>query len=469
MQRREFSLSIMGAAVLALTGCGGGDDEPVPVPVPVPAGPELASVTALPALTAFLQSIVPTDGDGTAAPGQANIWDLEDDFSLDDGYDDQFDGALEMSVDVGGNVESFPSDQTYAELTAFGPELGAADGVKLVSFTNDPDYVRTGLISAVLHAVPDSRLQQTLNLAAAVAPITLTWVGSDRSDNDRFGDEPYFLQVVVRSVAGALLATIFRDSSDLIGNTGAFGTGDLSAFAGQSVVLSFEQRSSGDGQSSVIDDVSVTDNNAVQFVTNGNFEAGGTGWTVPDIKIASNVVSGMRMLNGLEVRRNFFAQPNALWGRWVDMFRNPTASAINATVIYDTNLGSDDSGIIYDTPGAIGKAITTWDGDNSDRDIGMVFGNATQVTFLSEDGLGNSNGSDGVEFRFNISVPAGGLVSIVNFIIMDGTDTADTAADITARATAVDTLAADIANNFRTSLAYRRGMAQEQLDSAANF
>jgi hypothetical protein len=464
MKRREFSLSLMGGAILALTGCGGGDGGPAAA-----TGLELASATTLPALTTFLQSVVASDGDFSAAPGQANMWNLEDDFSLDDGYDDQFDGALELSVDVGGIQESFPFDQTYPELTAFGPELGAGDGVKLVSFTDDPQWVRNGLISAVLHAVPDARLQQTLVLTAAAAPITLAWQGRDNADYDNFGDQPYFLQVVVRDSAGALLATIFRSGSDVGSNVGVFGSGDLSAFAGQTIVLSFEQRSSDGYDQTIIDDVSVTDNNAVQFVTNGDFEAGGSGWTVPDIKIASNVVSGMRVLNGLEVRRNFFTQPNALWGRWVDMFRNPTGAAITATVIYNTNLGSDDRGIIYDTPGAVGKAITTWDGSGSDRDIGMVFGSATQNTFVSDDGLRNSNGSDQIETRYDIMVPAGGLVAIANFIIMTGSDTGSTAVDITARATAVDTLAADIANNFRSNVAYRRGMAQEQIDALLNF
>lgn len=474
MDRRMFSLSLVGSAVASLTGCFHGGDDNVVI-----AGPELATATNLPATTMFLQSLVATDTQGHAAPGQANYWGpLNRNFSIEDGSTDQFDSALRLEVDVAGNGENFPQDQVYAELTAFGPELGVDDGVKLVSFSNDPLFVVSGATSAVLHPVPDARLQQVLNLTTAVAPIALTWGGNDKVGRQSFADEPFFLQVVIRDTAGALLATLFRH--DNAATIGGFGAADLSAFAGQTVVLSFEQRSSSatedDGPPPVngctnIDDVSVVDRNAAQFVTNGGFEAGGTGWTVPVVKVAQNVRSGTRTLNGLEVQRSLFAQPNQLWGRMTDVFFNPTASAIDAIVTYKTNLGSDDSGIIYDTPGAVGKSLTTWNGDSSDgdRDAGLVFGAADVVTFTSDTALNASNGSDDIFVRFNVSVPAGGRVTLVNFVVLTGTRTVDTAVDITARATQVDTAALDIVTNFRTNFLYQRGMTQQQLDSLKNF
>ena len=99
----------------------------------------------------------------------------------------------------------------------------------------------------------------------------------------------------------------------------------------------------------------------------------------------------------------------------------------------------------------------------------MVFGTAATVDYTSDDGLGNDNGSDNVVFTHNISVPAGGRVTLLNFVILTGTDTADTAVDITALATQVDTAALDIASNFRTNFLYQRGMTQEQLESLKNF
>ncbi len=466
MDRRTFSLSLIGAAVMTLPGCGGGDDGVAPVTPG--AGPELASATTLSAATSFLQSVVATDGDGEVAPGQANYWDLSTGFGIDDGSDDQFDGSLELSVEVGGSSLDFPFDQTYAELTALGPEMDVADGVKYVSFTTDLNFVVNGTTSAVLHAVRGAKLQQTLDLTAAVAPVSLTWEGNPRASSADFSDEPYSLQVVVRSTAGDVLDTIYRQDGS--GGTGAWGSGDLSAHAGSTVVLSFEY----DGPanySTTIDDVSVLDSSMapVQFVTNGDFEAGDTGWVVRTAKVAQNVRSGMRTLNGLNVQRSFFTQPNKLWARMTDEFVNPTASSITATVKYYTNLGSDDYGIIYPTPGAGNRALTTWDGDNSDRDIGLVHGAMDAITYTSDDGLGNGNGSDTIEFSRSITVPAGGRVTVVNFVVMSGTDTADTATDINARATEVDTVAAAIANNFRTDVSYQRGMTQDQLDTLANF
>ena len=108
----------------------------------------------------------------------------------------------------------------------------------------------------------------------------------------------------------------------------------------------------------------------------------------------------------------------------------------------------------------VGKAISTWDGDNRDRDIGMVFGTAATVDFTSDDGLGNENGSELVVFTHHIAVPAGGRATLLSFVVLTGTDTADIAAGITARATQVDAAALDIASNFRSNVLYQRGMTQ---------
>ncbi len=499
MDRRKFSLTMVGAAVLA--GCGGGGGSsgggfafppissaappsapvpevipPAPVPDPgpvVPTAPELATPTFLPAGVAFLQTIAATDGDRSIAPGQANIWDLEEDFSIGDGGDDQFDGALHLYVDIGGGPAQFPGDQTYQELTAMGPEMGASDGVKTVSFTADSDFTLNTGRYAFLHPGAEVRLQQTLNLGSAVGPgISLVWNGvpSQGNVNGQFSDPTQYGQVVVRDTAGALLATLFK--VDINGPSGTWGSASLSAFAGQTVVLSFEQRVSFTG--SVIDSVSITDTANTEFVVNGDFEAEGSGWTVSATKVSQNVRAGMRTVNRLEVQRSFYTQPNLLWARLTDVFHNPSAAPIDAVVSYETNLGSDSLGIIYPTPGATQKALSTWDyksngGNAGDRDIGFVFGTADVVGYTSDTAPGTGAGNDDVSFKFNISVPAGGTVTLMNFLVLTGTDTGLTATDITARATQVDTQAADIANNFRTNFAYQRGLTQAQLDTLKNF
>lgn len=476
MDRRKFSISMVAAAVLA--GCGGGGgagspdadvppgNEPAP-PQPVEL-PEFASATSLPAATVFAQTIAEADGSQGVAPGQANHFDLEADFSISDGSDDQFDGALELDIEVGGTTVTFPGDQTYAELTALGPEMAAADGLKTVSFTTDTDWVSAGTCSAVLHPVRDARLQQTLDLTAAAGnPVQLLWAGSSNVNRYNFSDEPYFMQVVARGTAGNLLATLYR--RDETATVGTWGTASLNAFAGQVIVLCFEQGTP--YGSTVIDDVSVMDTVTMnEYVINGGFETGAAGWTVPATRVAQNVRSGARTLPGVgTVQRTFYTEPKALWGRMTDVFTNTSGAALRARITYRSNLGSDGAGIIYPTPGAPGRGLTAWDGDASDRDVGFVFGAGATATFQSATSMTGSDGNDDIEVFFDVDVPAGGSATLVNFIVFTGTDTGQSAANVSARASQVDAIAADIAVNFRANLAYQRGLTQAQLDTLQNF
>lgn len=513
MDRRKFSLSMVGAAVLAGCGGGGGDSgfaftpipaaPPAPAPAPAPEvappppppapppvappAPELAIPTSLPAGTMFAQSIVATDGDRSIAPGQANIWDLNEDFSIEDGGNDQFDGVLRIYVEAAGMPRlKFPPDQTYAELTALGPEMGPDDGVKAVSFTGDAAFPGNTLppdrgLYAFFHPGAEVRLQQTLDLTHATGPfVLLSWLGSPTLvfANRTHSDPEQYGQVVLRDTAGALLTTLYR--VDRSGTTGSWGGALLTPFAGRTVVLSFEQRVSATNPNRtvnncmLIDNVSVRDNDGTEYVANGNFAAAGTGWTVVASKLSQNVRSGTRSINGLDVQRTFYTQPNQLWARLADVFHNPGTTPVEAVVSYESNLGSDNRGIIYPTPGAPQKALTAWDYKSngrvtSDRDIGFAFGSADSVDYKSDTALGAQAGSDVMIFKFKITVPAGGSVTLMNFVVMTGNDTALTATDITARATEVDTQLADIANNFRTNVVYQRGLTQAQLDTVKNF
>jgi len=484
MDRRTFSLSMVGAAVLA--GCGGdagGLPPALPAPAPTtPLLPEFATPTSLPAGTMFPQTIAATDGDRSVAPGQANIWDLNGDFSIEDGGNDQFDGVLHLFVNVGGARTAFPSDQTHAELTALGPEMASADGIKTVSFTSETAFLTTTGRYAYLHPGTEIRLQQTLNLTTAIGPaISLVWSGtySPGFFSTPLSDPAQYVQVVLRDTAGGLLSTLFRQ--DHLGTSGTWGSAPLTAFTGQTVVLSFEQRVwannpnwGGLPAGSSIDNVSVKDGANTEFVANGDFEAEGNGWTMTASKASQNVRSGTRTVHGLEVQRTFYTQPNQLWARLTDVFHNPTAAPIVAEVSYESNLGSDNRAIISPPPGVALKALTAWDyksngGISGDRDIGFAFGTADLVGYTSDTALGAGNGGDDLLFKFNITVPAGGSVTLINFVVMSGTDTGLTATNIMARATEVDTQLTDTVNNFRTKLIYQRGLTQAQLDSLKNF
>lgn len=478
MDRRRFSLSVMMLAAVAGCGGGGTDGEPTPgpTPAPPPKGPELATDTSLPAGTVFAQSSKALDGNPSVAPNQANRFELGGAFTILDGGGNQFDEALSLSLEVGGRSLDFPDDLTYPELTPLGPELGKADGVELVTFSDDPQFVLSGTRSAVLHIAPDVRLQRTVNLAAAALHgVELQW--SDYIDDGHgtfFNQEPGYYQVVVRSPLGALLATLYR-----VGPGGAVGTrgrASLTAFAGQTVVLSFE-RHLGSGYVAV-DSVSAKDTTTgTEFIQNGDFERGGDGWNVPVHSVSQNIRSGVREAHGLSMQRTFYTQPNLMWGRMTDVFTNNTGSRVAATIKYGTNLGSNGSGFIYSTPGAAGGALSTWDtgkpGGGREvrfaRDASWVFGKAEAVEYESTSTIDSKDGGEVVEVVFNVVVPAGDSVTLINFLVLSGGATGRTAADLSARAVDTDAIAADIAKNFRTNFSYQRGLTRKQLDTAKNL
>lgn len=461
-----------------LSGCGGQDGLPAGAPVTpapgVPLNPELATPTLLPAATVLSQSLVNHDNDTGVGPGQANFWDLTREFSIGNGWNNQFagsgagvgTGALALSVRVGGSSASFDADQTFAELTPLGPEMTQADGLKVVSITTDPPFQSSGT-AAFLHPVPQARLQQTLDLRVATGRISLQWAGGWGAQRGNFADESAFMQVVLRDISGRLLSTLFRTDSG--GQSGTWGFAWLTAFLGQVVVLSFEQSNHGQGTS--IETVSVTDENAPprSFAVNGDFSAGLAGWTASQTRGAQNIRSGARTLRGLEVQRSFYAQPDQPWARMTDTFRNSSASPIVARATYVSFLGSFGAGVIYPPAGAPTKSLAVWDGLGTGRDAGFVFGAADSVAYTSASALNTLDGSNLVRVDFDITVPAGGTVTLANFLILTGRNTWIGAASTAARATEVDAQAAAIAAGFRTDALYQRGLTQQQIDTLKNF
>ena len=469
--------SALPLASLLLAACGGssgGDSAPASPPATAAATLTLGVATATAGVTIINQTVATTDTDGGSNPyqvfpGQANYWDIDRDFSLSDGYDDQFDGALNVSVsvDAGSTFASFPYDQQKSELTWYTPQVGSADGLKGVAVA-DASYqtpVNGSKSAYITTATADTRLQQTLNLTAATGTVTLTWGGSLRTGSANITQaDPSDFKVVLRDANGLLLATLYDYNLD-----GNWGSADITAYAGQTVQLSFEATGDWGSNATQIDDVSVVDGISAEHVVNGGFEADLTGWTTNVVNTSTNFTSGVRTLNGLDVQRSFYTIPNKSWGRWVDVYKNNTASPIIATIQYYSNFGSDGAGIVYNTPNTSGKSITSWDGSASDRDFGMVYGTANNVSYTSATALNAYNsGSGDITVSYNVTVPAGGQVAIVNFIVMDGTDTG-LAADINAKATEIDNAAAAIVANFKTDVQYRNGMTQAQIDSIINF
>lgn len=447
---------VMSLAVAMLGGCGSNNDPTLN------SEPVLGEIAAGTGNTSFLQSVAAQDDDDEEFPGQANVWDMYTDFSLDDGGDDQFDNAMVLLVDG-----TYFAEQTYADLTFYTPGAEVADGVKVAVVADEIDgrSALDGTYSVGLNNIHDGRLSQQVDLTAATAPISLDWSWIVDINGGDFS-MPAELNVVVRDPAdGSLLDTLYTEtgySNDAL-------TADLSAYIGLSVIISFEISSNGNSANQ-IDDISVTDGGATEYISNGDFETGDlTGWSTNEPVELQNMTSAPETLSGLDVTRSFYTVPDKLWGRWVDVFENQTAAAITVDVDYETDLGSDDSGILYLTPETGSQALTCWDGSASDRDVALVFGTADSVDFLSDDGIANDNGSEYITHSFSITVDPGESLAIVNFIIMNGVDTGETAADITALATAIDAEAKVIVNNFWKDGQYRTGMTQAQIDAIVNF
>jgi len=499
-------LAALMATVALIAGCGGGDSTPVgfaapppgapviapapeaaPAPAPAPVAPptvQLAAASAVAGLTVFYQ--VGTNDDTRkefAGPGASpNSWDLKSDMTLEDGGHDQFDTALALSItSLSGGMPrsgSFPSDQNYSELKYLTPEYTGATGTAGALFNSSTvTYTVLANTSTIAWLMPsqDSRVQQTVTVPS-VAAGTLTWdtISTRKSaSKGYFGGENAFFRVVLRNSGGAVVGTLYNEQ-DGTAVTGTIGVADMSPYAGQTLALSFEARSTYNPDNNAygpgIDNVSLL-NGATQIITNGTFEAGGTGWTTNQPVASQNVASGTRTVADLTTQRSVYVPPTEKWGRWTDAFTNPTSTTITATVTYYTNLGSDNRGIIYSTPDTAGRAVTSWDGNSDDRDVALVFGNnAVPRPFSSASALAARDGSENMYWDYHVTVAPGATVTIVQFIVLPSKATWQTpGVTISTKATEADAIALDIVNNFRTNVKYRHGMTQQQLDTILNF
>ena len=467
MKISEISGSVAALAlVLALAACGGGGEGAPATQAPPP----------LKGGTTFNQTLTATDTTSLPHPfpGQPNIWDLDPNFSLYDGGDDQFDGALQLDVDG----DPFPADQTYGELTFSGPYLSSADGVQVAAVA-DSDYGSTleGSWSAWLSGIYDGRLQQILDLNGLTAPLLLKWIDDVYIDAGHFiqGNDPHY-RVVIRDEAGNLLETIYEENPVRVTNPLSHNA-SLDKYAGQKIVLSFEQRGSNLIGYAQIDSISVLAGAAEQVV-NGDFETGDlSGWTTNIPQELQNVTSGTRTLAGLDVNRSFYTVPNRLWGRWVDVFENPGVSPVTVTVTYTTDLGHDNgstgfgTGMIAYTPGT-NRALSSWDnlaGDR-DRDLGLVFGSGATALIDAPSAVSAADGNDLITVSYNLTVPALGRRALVNFVVMNGIDTGElSGVTASTRPGEIDAENILILEGYGIEPQYREGMTQEQIESVVNF
>jgi hypothetical protein len=408
-------------------------------------------------------------------PDHTNVWDLDQDFGLDDGGDDQADGALEIhNVTVAGMMGvDFPSDQTAAELTWLGPAFGAADGlVTAAAMASDmAGYnVIAGMYEARLANLRGASISQAIDLSTATGTVTLSFNATTSNCGNYITDPTTRgVTVDVLDMAGAVLTTTTAH--------GGAQTVDLTPYVGRHVTLRFTSipgLSAWCTPQNAVDSVSVLDGAMMEHVTNGDFETGDlSGWTLSAPSEVREMRAGVRMVQGLGVTRTFYSTPRSAWARWVDVYENPSAAAIDATVEYFTNLGSDNCGVIYEAD-AMHRSLVTWDGGyHDDRDFGLVFGTNDRLEYTSNtmtpDGMGNCDGSELIRAHYSLHVPAGGRAVIVTFAVMNGENTWRTATMTSEHATAMDTAVADILANFRTDPQYRRGMSDAEIAAIVNW
>ncbi|MCA9792623.1 MAG: hypothetical protein KC910_12540 [Candidatus Eremiobacteraeota bacterium] len=412
----------------------------------------------------FFQGLPAQDGETEAFPGSANMWDLYDLLYINDGFGDNFDGAVRLYL---GGSEVNVGQLDYTQLSFFGPIFSLADGL-IVAAVADSSYASplAGTYSAVLAAPHNGAICQDLNLTNAVGTVTLTLDYEVQSPGSNFTNQPQFFYVVITDLNDNLLDTAFT--------LGAAGSGTvnfaLTPYAGQQVRLCVGSTDffPYGRPSAKVDNVSVMDANTTEFVLNGDFETGDlTNWQVRAIDAPQGLQTPAITAAGLTVTRTFYTPPGAMWGRHVDTMVNNTAAPITVEVAYETNLGSDGYGITTPVPGAETLALSTWDGGTTDRDLGWVHGGFVARTAVPASSIGASNGTnDLIVSHGMVTFQPGERKTYVNFTLMDGVQTRQTASSTADRATAIDAMCLQIANNPQL---FFDGMTTDQLSSLANF
>ncbi len=425
--------------------------------------------------------------DLAGVPGARSFWDLDRDFALSDGGDDQFDRAVQLHlgipspaptadslpIDLGADLSAFPFDQLSDELAFTSPVVarGEAQLAALVASSNvllGKEVVLSGSfgLPAAGGSAAGTRMSQALDLTVAATPLLLSWTQHGVVLDGTIASGAAAWRVVVRDTASG---------NELVAAPGNVANGpvgpiDVSAMAGRQVSLIFELRGSPRGFMA-LDQVSLT-GGGTELLGNGGFEGGSLSpWSVSGPDQPCQVVSGRRAVKGLEVERRVLARPDQRWARFVDRFHNPGTVTVTTEASYLHELGAGAEAVIQRSGSQ--KALSSWDANGihpARRDLAIVFGASTlPAAFRSSTASGLADGSGYVWTRFPLSVAPGQTRVIVQFVVLAESRTGDTAWDLGARSVLADQEANAIVNGFWSTTTYREAMTPEDLGSLVNF
>lgn len=459
-------------AVLA-SACGSSDPRSPPATPPSP-----SAVNALADLPQDLAGV----------PGTRSFWDLDRDFALSDGGDDQFDRAVQLHlgipspaptadslpIDLGADLAAFPFDQLSGQLAFTSPVVarGEAQLAALVASSNvllGKEVVLSGSfgLPAAGGAAAGTRISLAVDLTVAATPLLLGWTHHGVVLDGTIASANAAWRVVVRDTASGNELVAWTGS---VVAPGPVPPVDVSAMAGGRVSVIFELRGSPRGFMAV-DQVSLT-GGGTELLGNGGFEGGSLSpWSVSGPDQPCQVVSGKRTVKGLQVERRVLARPDQRWARFVDRFHNPGTVTVTTEASYLHELGAGAEAVIQRS--ASQKALSSWDANGihpARRDLAIVFGTSTlPAAFRSSTASGLADGSPNLWTRFPLSVAPGQTRVIVQFVVLAESRTGDTAWDLSARSVLADQEANAIVNGFWSTTTYREAMTPQDLGSLVNF
>jgi hypothetical protein len=456
--------------------------------------PHPATPTATPPSPSAVNALADLPQDLSLVPGDRNTWDLDPGFALQGGgYFDPFQRAMQLQVglpatpptadslpgDLGPGVLPFPYNpldgQRWSELQFTTPVVarGAGQLAALVASPNTlfgMEVVLAGSLGlpAAGGALVPTRLSQTVDLTGVAAPLTLGWRQHGLVRDGSIPGPAHSWQVVVRNAAdGSVLTTAPPGNAVAAGPVTPF---DVSAAENKTVTIDFELL--GSPSSFVgVDEIQLLDGGAVNHLVNPGFEGAALGpWRVTGADQPCQVVSGKRIVGGLEIERRVFARPDLRWARFVDVFRNAGSATVTTQVNYLHELAAVTDAVIQERPSQ--KALSAWDGglvSPARRDVAVVFGStALAPVFRSVSAPGGGNGGANVWTRFPLTVPAGQTRVIVQFVVLTEIATGDTPS-ATATPTQANLEADAIVAGFWSTTTYREGMTADQVAAIVNF